>query len=248
MNSNLEWWQKFFKGTWQHVQPLVHTPEQNQKEADFVEDVLNVKPSAEILDIPCGEGRLTIELASRGYKMSGVDINENFLKEAKEKAGKRGLDIIWHHGDMRKIPWEDKFDAAFCMWGSFGYLDDEGDAEFIKSVSRSLKRSGVFLLDILVAETLFPKYQPKGWNKIGDTIVLEDRIWDHITGRVEVDWTFIRQKKQATYHSSIRIYTYKEVINLLRQNGFEHFVAFGSLSKDAFQFGAQRLFITARKI
>ena len=45
MNSNLEWWQKFFKGTWQHIQPLVHTPEQNQKEADFIEDVLN-EPAA----------------------------------------------------------------------------------------------------------------------------------------------------------------------------------------------------------
>ena len=103
-------------------------------------------------------------------------------------------------------------------------------------------------MNILVTETLFPKCQPKGWSEIGDTIVLEDRIWDYISGRVEVNWTFIQQKKQATYHNSIRIYTYREVINLLRQNGFEHFVAFGSLSKDAFQFGAQRLLITARRI
>lgn len=248
MNAKLEWWQRFFKGTWKYVQPLMRTPEQTQKEADFAQDVLGVKPAAEILDVPCGEGRLTIELASRGYKMIGVDISEDFLKEAKAEARKRGLDITLHHGDMRKIQWENKFDAAFCMWGSFGYFDDQGDLEFIKAVNRSLKRGGGFLLDIHVVETLFPKYQPKAWTEIEDVIILENRAFDHITGRVEVDWTFIQKGKQATYHSSIRIYTYREIVNLLRQNGFERFEAFGSLSKEPFKLGAQRLLIVGRKI
>ncbi|MCK4527303.1 class I SAM-dependent methyltransferase [candidate division WOR-3 bacterium] len=247
MGFDSEWWKKFFKGTWQQVQPLCRSPEQTQKEADFIESVLKIQPPAEILDVPCGEGRLTVELASRGYRMSGIDINEVFLEDAREKADKRGLDIAWHQGDMRKVPWEDKFDAAFCMWGSFGYFDGVGDLEFIKVVSCSLKNGGSFLLDIPVVETLFPKYQSKGWSTIGDVIVLEDRCFDHTTGRLEVDWTFIRQKEQETYHSSIRIYTYREVVNQLNQNGFEHFEAFGSLKEEPFEFGSLRLFLVARK-
>ena len=85
MNHNPEWWREFYTGTWQRVQPLLRTPEQTQEEADFIEDVLDLKPPAAILDVPCGEGRLTMELASRGYKMHRVDINKHFLKIAEKK-------------------------------------------------------------------------------------------------------------------------------------------------------------------
>ena len=248
MSFDTEWWKKFYKGTWQHVQPLFRTSERTQKDADFIEDALKLKPPAEILDVPCGEGRLTIELASREHKMCGIDMNENFLKEAKEEADKRGLAITWHNGDMRQIPWKDKFDVAICMWSSFGYFDEEGDLEFIKAIGRSLKKGGKFLLDTQVAETLYPKYQSKGWTKVDDVIMLADRSFDHTTGRNEEDYTFIQKGKQTTYHSSIRIYTYREVVDLLRQNGFSRFEAFGSFSKDAFKLGATRLLITARRI
>lgn len=249
MNSSREWWQEFFKGTWQHVQPLFRSPEQTKKEADFIEDVLSVESSEEILDVPCGEGRLTIELASRGYRMTGIDINENFLKKAKEKAEREKLKITWCHRDMREIPWRSKFDAAFCMWGSFGYFTDEGNSEFLKAVSSSLKKSGRFLLDTQVAETIFPKYQPKWWNKVGGVIIIENRFFDYVTSREEVDWIFIKENGQITSsHSSIRIYTYREIVELLKQNSLEVFENFGSFSKEPFQIGAQRLLIIAKKI
>lgn len=247
MNPDSEWWETFFKGPWQQLQPLFRTPEQTQREADFIESVLEAKPPCDVLDVPCGNGRLTIELASRGYRMSGIDMTEEFLGLAEERAREKGLDITWHQGDMRQIPWKVKFDAAFCMWGSFGYFDEKGDSEFIKAVSSSLKRGGSFLLDMHVAESLLPKYQPRGWSEIGDTFILEDRYFDHSTGRIEVDWTFVRQGEQETHHTSIRIYTYKEIEDLLRQHGFERFEAFGSLSKDPFKVGALRLLMVARK-
>lgn len=247
MSSHPEWWQTFFQGLWQHVQPHFHTPEQTKKEADFIEEVLKIKPPADILDVPCGEGRLTIELASRGYRMSGIDMTEKFLNQAVDKARKRGLDITWHKGDMRKIPWENRFDAVLCMWGSFGYFDEEGNSEFIKAVSSSLRGGGSLLVDIHVAESLFPKYRPRGWNEVGGVLVLEDRSFDHTTGRVEVDWTFVRKGEQSTNHCSIRIYTYKEIEGLLREHGFTQFEAFGSLSRDPFEIGGTRLLMVARK-
>jgi cyclopropane fatty-acyl-phospholipid synthase-like methyltransferase len=248
MNYNPEWWQKFYTGTWQHIQPFLHTPGQTRKEADFIEDVLDLKPPAGILDVPCGEGRLTIELASRGYKMNGVDLNKNFLKIAEKNANKQGLDITWRQGDMRKIPWKNEFGAVICMGASFGYLNEKGNLEFIKAVSRSLRNKGFFLLDTPVTETLYPKFKSQGTFKLAGVTVLVNRFFDHKTGRNEEDFAFIQKGKQTKYHSSIRIYTYIEVVNLLRQSGFGYFDAFGSLSKDAFGFGARRLLITARRV
>ncbi len=248
MNHNPEWWEKFYKGTWQQVQPFLRTPEQTQKEADFIEDVLDLKPSAKILDVPCGEGRLTMELALRGYKMYGVDINKNFLKIAGKNANKQGLNITWCQGDMRKIPWENEFDAVICMWASFGYFNEKGNLEFIKAVSRSLRKKGFFLLDTPVAETLYPIFKSQGRFKITGVTVLVNRFFDHKAGRNEEDFTFIQKRKQTKYHSSIKIYTFREIINLLRQSKFGYVDAFGSLSKDVFGFGARRLLITARRI
>ncbi len=235
-------------GTWQHIQPFLHTPKQTQKEADFIEDVLSLEPPARILDVPCGEGRLTIELASRGYKMYGVDINKNFLKIAEKNANKQGLDITWRQADMRKSPWKNQFDAVICMGASFGYLNEKGNLEFIKAVSRSLRKKGLFLLDTPVAETLYRKFKSQSRFKIAGVTVLVNRFFDHETGRNEEDFVFIQKGKQTKYHTSIRIYTYRETVNLLRQSRFGYLDAFESLSKDAFGFGARRLLITARRI
>jgi len=95
MTSNRDWWKKFYTGTWQDIHSFFRTQERTEREADFIEDILKIKPTAEILDVPCGDGRLTIELASRGYKMTGIDFNKNFLKFARENADKKRLDIDW---------------------------------------------------------------------------------------------------------------------------------------------------------
>ncbi len=248
MSSDIEWWRKFYRGTWQDIQPLMKTPERTHMEADFIEDALRLEPHAEILDVPCGEGRLTTELASRGYRMFGIDMNDNFLKEAKTEADKRKLDITLHESDMRQIPWERKFDAVICMWSSFGYLDEAGNADFIKAVSHSLKKGGIFLLDTPVAETLYPIYQSRSWSSVNDVIILTDRSLNHTTGRNDEDFTFVQAGKRTTYHTSIRIYSYRELMNLLKQNGFGDFKAFGSLSKDEFEFGARKLLLTARTV
>ena len=246
-NRKPEWWQEFFKSSWKEIQQLVRTPEQTQKEADFIEAVLDVVPPARMVDIPCGDGRLAVELAARGYRVTGVDLSRYFLKRAEKRANARGVEVAFHRGDMRMISWEDTHQAAFCMWGSFGYFDARGDADFIGAVSRSLRKGGSFLLDIHVAETLFPRYRESSWSRVGEFIILEKRSYEHTTSRIEVDWTFIHEARRSTQHSSIRIYTYREILNLLRKYQFGDFRAFGSLAREPFELGSPRCLLAAVK-
>jgi len=134
------------------------------------------------------------------------------------------------------------------MWQSFGYFDNKGNQEFIKAISQSLKKGGYFLLDTQVAETLFPIYKPKQNFRIAGVNVIINRFLDNKTSRNEEQFTFIKKGKRTSYHSSIRTYTYQEVVKLLRQNGFLPIKAFGSFSKKPFKFGVSRLLIAARKI
>ena len=69
---------------------------------------------------------------------------------------------------------------AFCFWGSFGYFDEDGNADFLKAISGVLKPGAKFLLDTHITETLLPKlFQERGWKRVGSALVLEERHYDH---------------------------------------------------------------------
>lgn len=241
-----EWWEMFFSGLWLDVQ-RVFKVSQTASEADFVERVLKLPPGGAVLDVPCGEGRLSLELASRGYRATGVDITKAVLEDARRVAAERRLDVAWQRRDMRDLPWQEAFDGAYCFWGSFGYFDDEGNKAFLTAVARTLKPGGRFLIDMRnVAESLLPGFQERDWWPVGEVRVLEERRYDHVRSRIETDWTLIAAGQVETKTSSIRVYTYREICELLAATGFTGFDAYGTLTGEGFKLG-QRLYLVAVK-
>lgn len=242
-----EWWVDFFSGIvldlWKEVYDEPHT----RAEADFILKILKVPNGAALLDVPCGEGRLTRELASRGYALTGVDIAPDFLQEARSKANGKELDIRWEQRDMRDLPWEQVFDGAFCFGGSFGYFEDEGNAAFVRAVCRSLKPGARFVMDIGVSmETLLPRLQLREWTRIGDFLFLEENHYDHVKSRFNTNYTFVRDGQVDTRSGSHRVYTYRELVQLLESAGFADVESFGSLARDPFSLGSAQLFLVGR--
>jgi 2-polyprenyl-3-methyl-5-hydroxy-6-metoxy-1,4-benzoquinol methylase len=247
MEPQLEWWKPFFSGLWGNVLRQAWTPEQTKADAEFIEQLLQVLPPASILDVPCGEGRIARVLASRGYDVTGVDGTASFLDTARRYADEQHLSIHWEPRDMRELVWQDTFDGALCFWGSFGYFDDAGNEQFLRAVCRALKPGGRFVLETLIAETLLPQFQERGWQQIGDTLLLERRWYDYAQSRVGTEWTFIHDSKTETQTTSIRIYTYRELCELFRRVGLVPADAYDTRSRQPFAFGARRVTIVARK-
>src|SRR5262249_7684012 len=147
------WWEHFFEGIavdmWLEAMPSDH----NEREAEFVSGVLAVQPGSELLDVPCGAGRLSLPLARRGYRRTGLDWSAEFLGHAGSRD--RRHDAAWERRDMRALPWRTRFDGAFCAGNSFGYLDDEGNEAFLRAVAAALKPGARFVLDTpMVIENL----------------------------------------------------------------------------------------------
>lgn len=242
-----EWWEDFFSGIvldlWKEVYDEHHT----RAEADFILNVLKVPNGAALLDVPCGEGRLARELTSRGYALTGVDISTDFLQEARSKATEKKLDIRWEQRDIRDLPWQHEFDGAFCFGGSFGYFQDEGNADFVRSVCRTLKPGARFVLDIGVSmETLLPRLQLREWTRIGNFLFLEESHYDHVKGRFNTDYTFVRDGQVETRSGSHRVYTYRELVQLLEKAGFTDVKSFGSLARDPFSLSSAQLFLVGK--
>ena len=116
--------------------------------------------------------------------MTGVDISAEFLDAARTPAERPSGTITWEHREMRDLPWPETFDGAYCFGNSFGYLDDDGNAAFLKAVARAIKPGARFVLDTgYVAESLLPVLQERAWYPIGDMIMLAQRRYDPIEGR-----------------------------------------------------------------
>ena len=242
-----EWWSAFFTGNWLDVQRNVRA-ERTSDEVAFLERTLNLTPGCRILDVPCGNGRLALPLAERGYRITGVDITKVLLKEALSTSREANLDLELHESDMRDLPWTETFDAAFCFWGSFGYFDDDGNRQFLEAVHRALKTDSRFALDVSnLAEHLLPRSQHRSWSKKGETLVLENMTYRHTESRVESEWTLIANGVSETKTTSLRVYGFRELTLLFSELGFEVCEAFSSLDSEPYELGRRAYFI-ARKI
>jgi cyclopropane fatty-acyl-phospholipid synthase-like methyltransferase len=243
-----EWWKEFFSGLAVDMWGLAVTEDQTRLESEFIQKQLQLSPPAAILDVPCGLGRLALEIAGRGFTMSGVDLSADFLNEARKGAAERHVDVSFRQCDMRDLPRDMVVDGAFCFGNSFGYLDDDGNARFLAAVYRVLRPGGRFILDASnVAENVLPQIQKHTEMQIGDIRFIEDNHYDHALSRLETDYTFVRGDRVEKKFGSHRIYTYREFANLLTGTGFADLESFGSVGGEPFAFGSQGLLFVARK-
>jgi SAM-dependent methyltransferase len=238
------WWETFFDEDWADVYPLVVPEEQTQDDIEAAVALLGLERGARLLDVPCCDGRLALPLAERGLRVTGVDLSARFIERARGSASEREVDVTLEQRDMRELPWREEFDAALCVWGSFGYFDEDGNTAFLRAIRRALRPGGRFLLATHVAETLFRIFDERGWQQYGDTLMLEERRWDAYAGRVDTEWTFVRHGTSSISRSSIRVYTVRELRALLGACGFVSVDAFQAPGRP-FTFGARRLLAVA---
>jgi 2-polyprenyl-3-methyl-5-hydroxy-6-metoxy-1,4-benzoquinol methylase len=127
-------------------------------EVDFIEKEIGFNKGSRILDIGCGTGRHDIELARRGYKVTGVDLSKAQLQRAKEKANDAKLEIEFIQKDARELEFKNLFDAVIMICeGGFPLMEtDEMNFKILQNAAKALKENGKFIFTTLNA--LFPLY------------------------------------------------------------------------------------------
>lgn len=246
MSDETAWWEDFFPELFAHIQGGCRSPERTREEVERMVEILGLPEGAQVLDVPCGEGRHALELARRGFRVTGVELHPGTLAVARDAAEDDGLEIEWIQGDMRDIEDEQRFDAAICFWTSFGYFDDDGDRSFLEVLRRSLAPGGHLLMELRVAESLLPRFTPRSWSRVGDATLLEERRYVPATGRVETEWTLVMEGQAVTRTSSIRLYTCRELLDRLAEVGFEDPHLLDPEGKP-FEIGAPRLVLRATR-
>lgn len=140
-----------------------------------------------------------------------------------------------------------RFDAALCMWSSIGYGSEDDDRRFFSAVRERLEPGGGLLIETHVTETLLPWFEPHGFRWAGDVGVTENRQFDPAASRIVTEWILSAADRRETSVSSLRLYTYRELVTLLDTAGFDVADAFGSTDLEPFELGSSRLFLAAKR-
>lgn len=226
---------------WQGVQLSWEEADDADDDVAQVVRALELTSPAHVLDVPCGTGRIAKRLRAMGHDVVGIDATDRFLEVAREA----GVPAI--RADMRTVVVRPgSFEGAFCLWGSFGYFDEEGNRAQAQALADALVPGGRLLVDTLVADTLLPGFVPEASWSVGDIDVAEVRRYDADNKRIDTTWTFTSGAEHATQVTSVRLYTLEELTDLFAVCGCTTFQAFDE-ELEPFGEGSMRLRLVATK-
>lgn len=200
--------------------------------------------SGNLLDLCCGNGRVSIYMAERGFKTVGVDISRAFLEDARRRAQEHGVSNLatFLEGDVRKLKeavsqrYSVPFDVLVNAWTSIGFYEEEDDLSIFRQ-ARELSREEaiLFVAETMHSEYLSIKFAPTSYTELDHILMLENRKYDPITSQATTSWIFYNKRGQDLefidkVDSIHHIYSLSELSSLLRKAGWETVASYGNLA------------------
>lgn len=235
-----DWWRRIFNSLYLKTDAdVVDDDRITKKEIDLFSGILNLSQEDKILDLCCGQGRHSLELAKRGFQnVEGLDRSHYLIQKAKANAKRKGLNVKFREGDARKLPYPpDTFDVVMILGNSFGYFETiSDDLRILKEVFRVLKPWGKILIDVADGEYLRENFQPRSWEWIDKKyFVCRERSLSIDKQRLisrEVI-THVEKGVVADQFYSERLYTREGLKRLLESVGFSDITFSGEISPES---------------
>lgn len=197
-----------------------------------------------ILDVSCGIGRHSIELAKRGFDVVGYDPSEFLIAYAQKWLNrlqkKTNLRLRFLHGkplDLSKAILHEKFDAAITMGNSFGFVDEYFDSLLLRCIAKVLKPGAILIMQVENRDWTLKNFQPNKFRQTKNIQVLETWRFDAETSIFEGLTQFYKksgQKQMLLRHVldlriRTRIYSLHELIRILRASGWSYKKSYESI-------------------
>ena len=253
-----DWWRTLFNSIYLKTDgDVVENNKNTAQEIDMLVKHAGLQLNDRILDLCCGQGRHSLELARRGFKnVTGVDRSRYLIRLAKKRARKEGVPVNFHEGDARKfrLP-ENSFHCVSLMGNSFGYFDrEEDDVQVLEAVKRVLVPSGLIVMDLADGEWIKAHFDKRSWEWIDeDHFVCRERSLSADGRRLISREVVVHAEKGviADQFYAERLYTREQIKDLLESTGFGSVRFFESVATDSTRdqdlgMMAHRMFLTSR--
>ena len=162
-----EWWRTLFNSLYLETDgDIVENDRNTEQEADLLIRSAGLERNDRILDLCCGQGRHSLELAQRGFQhVTGLDRSRYLIRLARKRARQRNLQVAFHEGDARRFRLGDGEFHCICVLGnSFGYFDrPEDDLAVLEAVKRALASGGSLVMDMMDGEWMRRHFDARSW-------------------------------------------------------------------------------------
>ena len=202
-----------------------------------------------VADLCCGFGRISLELARRGFDVTGVDLTPAYLDTARDDAAYEHLEVEFVHEDVRRFKRPNAFDLAVNLYISFGYFDNqEDDRLFVRNVCESLRDGGCFIIETLGKEIAARDFVEAEWFERAGYFVLTKyeavNSWEGLKNR----WILISREGKTTERVfTQRLYAATELRQLLLGAGFRAVELYGNWDEGPYNQYAESLIAVGRK-
>jgi 2-polyprenyl-3-methyl-5-hydroxy-6-metoxy-1,4-benzoquinol methylase len=197
------------------------TAERTQEDVETIVELLELEPGSEILDCPCGHGRIANALAERGFRVTGIDSSEFFLDRAREAAAERGVEVEYVQGDMRALPWQGRFDALVNWFTSFGYFSDEQNKDVLRQFHDALKPGGRLILETQNITRIILNPRPVHFIERDGDLMLDEWDLDVENARFVTQRIVVRGGQTRRTQFVIRWFSVPELRAWLHAKGFD---------------------------
>lgn len=192
--------------------------EDTRRQVDFLIEKLELKGNEKVLDLACGFGRHSLELARRGFDVTGVDITADYIKYANEQAKNENLNAHFICSDIREISFQGEFDVVLNMAdGAVGYLENEEEnLKIFSVVSKALKSGGKHFMDIMNGAYATTHFPCKLWDAGEKCLTLSNFEWDETTktliyGQLDFPYGEALPMPIMEEGNTIRLYSLSEI-------------------------------------
>jgi len=236
-----EWFRKWFSNKY-YLELYRH---RDDKEAvdliNLVQRTIPLKSGAKVLDVCCGAGRHSIELAKRGFDVTGFDLSKYLTGEAKKSVKKlkeKNIKVKFLNRDMRDFNFKSSFDLVLNIFSSFGYFEsDEENFKVFGNVKSSLKKKGYFIFDFLNEAVLRKNLVKKDLVTVSGKKIWQER-------RIENNFVYKDIKiGNNVYTERIRLYSCAEICARLEYSGYSVRKVFGDFYGSGFEKNKSNRFI-----
>ena len=227
--------------------PLL-TAGRTAQEIDFIESQLNVDPQARILDVGCGFGRHSVELARRGYEVSGIDPSAAMLSDARIRAAEAGVSVDFRQEWGERFSTGQPYDAAICLFTSLGQISDQGEnSGLLDKVFAALKPGGHFVVEVPQRETAVRQLKFEEKFGQGDHMTFISRDYNAKTQIVSEKFRVVNELEEHTYLLKYKLFDLPELEASLRTAGFVNLCAYGDYTGASLNEEHSIMLLVARK-
>ncbi|MBS1762065.1 MAG: class I SAM-dependent methyltransferase [Bacteroidetes bacterium] len=241
------WFKSWFNSPYYH---LLYYKRDDNEAAEFISkliDYLNPEAGSRMLDVACGKGRHSLQLADKGFDVTGIDLSEESIEEAKQNE-RRNLHFFRH--DMRYPFWSNYFNYVFNFFTSFGYFDSSRENKSaLRTISKALKPGGIFVIDYLNVKYSEKKNISHEQKNIEGIIFDIERSSDNKAFYKKIKITDSSKNYKEEFYERVSKFSLQDLTAMLEEQSLSKFEVFGDYNLNPYdENNSPRLIICAKKL